>query len=958
MAATEASLLSQYSRAHWSSDDDQASLASVSAIAQTRDGYLWLGSENRLYRFDGIRFVPVDTELPPGAQIQALIGSRDGGLWVGSTNGLQFLKGSTWSRILGADGKALPYVSRIVEDHTGAIWASTSDNGDYGLVKIVSGKVSRFGKSAGVPNPVRALYISSVGRLWIGSDNGACWWNGTKIGECLKIAGQARALVEDAEHRLVVSDAAHGRILLVGETGTAMLMPSMSQSKVGANLLMKSRDSTLWVGTLGQGLIRLANRRVESYRRSDGLSGDLVNALFEDREGNVWVGTSNGLDRFRPPAYRRFTTKEGLSSDVITSIACSQNGGIWAGTGGGGLNRLDGNLIQRQKSLSPDTTVTALYTDRKGTLWVGTTNGLFYNPKSGFVSPFIHQTTQPRLNRVFTIVEAAGGIWFNDANRRLLRFDPISRELRNIAISNQRNDIYRLEPSRDGGLWVGFYHSGVGRVNGKDEYTPLDSGHVLQGPLRALYEDRDRTLWVGTQAGLYCYHEGVWRNWSTRQGIPEGGIQGIVGNTDGDLYLAASQAIFYLRDSTRRTLIAGSHLVPDGTISLDDLHVELDARSTGPRLALSFDGKLWIGSDQGIVGIPPPAEWPTKPRPNVVIESIIDNRHPVTPSAALSLKGSQVDFQYTALSLSNPKKILFRYLLEGFNKDWIEVGGQRLITFTNLSPGRYRFCVTAAVERGSWSTPPACQPFHVDPRFYQTYTFLGVVILTGISTLYGLYYLRLRNIRNRFALVLQERLRVARELHDTLLQGFAGISYQLEAAYRLIDTAPANSKARIERAMDQADEAMVQARQSISMLRLSVLDSGLATAISVAGERMTDGSGIQFKTISEGLFKDLPYSVEGTLYMMATEAIHNAVKHAAPRHIEIRLSRDAKGVYMAISDDGCGFDMAVDGTPKGHWGMRGMVERAKSIGVTLKIHSAPGDGTRVEVKIPVSLLAR
>jgi signal transduction histidine kinase len=326
--------------------------------------------------------------------------------------------------------------------------------------------------------------------------------------------------------------------------------------------------------------------------------------------------------------------------------------------------------------------------------------------------------------------------------------------------------------------------------------------------------------------------------------------------------------------------------------------------------------------------------------------------HPLGVSAGETEIRGQVQFEYTALSLSLPEYVRFRYKLEGLDKGWIDSQNRRQIVYGSLSPRHYRFLVTARDENGVWNDTAASFAFWVPPRFYQTWWFAVLFASTLVACGQSLHRLRMRRMRSRFQLVMQERARLSRELHDTVLQGFAGVVYQLEAASRQLAASPADSKRRIDRALEQADQSLREAREALSCLRLSALeDKSLAEAVKVAGGQILEGTKISFEMNVKGKPRELPYDAQATVYTIAREAMNNAMNHAQPDRVRVDLEYTPTTVRLVVQDDGKGFDVQNSGQKIDHWGLSGMRERARQIHADLLIESAPGRGTRVELVV-------
>jgi signal transduction histidine kinase len=368
-----------------------------------------------------------------------------------------------------------------------------------------------------------------------------------------------------------------------------------------------------------------------------------------------------------------------------------------------------------------------------------------------------------------------------------------------------------------------------------------------------------------------------------------------------------------------------------------------------PKMTVTPDGRVWFVTSGGVAGIDPGAIRANPVPPPVEIEDlVVDGKR--TPFRGGEVKGRSLEVEYTALSLTNPEAVRFRYRLEPVNKTWVDAGSLRHLAYENLSPGRYRLRVTACNNDGLWNAADAGLAFTIEPRFYQTWWFAALAAASIGMAGFGLHRGRMSLMRSRFQLRLQERTRLARDMHDTLLQGFAGVVYQLEAASKQMANSPELGRDRLAKALEQADEALREARQMLSSLRLSGLENRtLAEALRAAGEQAVCASSIRFEFAVRGHQRELPYEVQASLFMIAREAMANAAKHASPSRILAAVAYTAETVILTVTDDGKGFDLEAAESRHDHWGLAGMRERARQAGGSLHIHSASGMGTTVEV---------
>ncbi len=512
--------------------------------------------------------------------------------------------------------------------------------------------------------------------------------------------------------------------------------------------------------------------------------------------------------------------------------------------------------------------------------------------------------------------------------------------------------IYQVAATRAGELWIGYYRGGVSVVSQGAVHSFDSKSGMAGGAVQAIFEDHAGSMWIGTTEGLSRYRSGTWTTWTERDGLPPGGILGVIEDQPGRLWLLTPTGLAVLPAAAADGRGGGG--VPRLTPTIygpgDAIRMRPLAGRVNPRMALSPDGRIWFATVDGLAGIDPAAIRVNRVPPPVGIEElVVDGKRGVPPGPGTQVRGRSVEVEYTALSLTLPETVRFRYMLEPVNKMWVEAGTTRRMAYASLSPGRYRFHVTACNGDGEWNPTGASFAFLIEPRFYQTGWFAVLVAASIGLAGFGLHRGRMRLLRSRFQLILQERTRLARDMHDTLLQGFAGAVYQMTAASRLMATAPERGQERLGKALEQADQSLSEARHMLSSLRLSALENRtLAEALQSAGEQITSGTAIRFERTVRGRERELPYEVQANLYIIAREAMSNAAAHAQPDRIALHLSYAVDGVSLTVRDTGKGFDLEAAETRHDHWGLAGMRERARQIGGTLTISSSPGHGTTVE----------
>ena len=972
--------VSQYAHMSWKSRDGFPK-SEISSIAQTHDGYLWLGTEFGLFRFDGLKHTqwrpPGNQELPSNFIFNLLV-ARDGTLWIGTAKGLASWKDGKLTQYAELAGR---YIFKILEDREGTVWVSGGAVPAGKLCAVRNSGVQCFGDDGSLGRAVFNLYEDSKGNLWAGVKDGVWRW---KPGppKFFSLPGEPdgiQCLGEDTDGTLLAGW--NGGIHRVTDSKIEPYTIPGRAGQIRARRLLRDREGSLWIGTFNEGLLHVHQGRTDAFGFANGLSGESGNTLFEDREGNIWVATGSGLDRFRDFAVAAFSVNRGLSSPRIQSVLADRDGSIWIATRNS-LNRLNGGQVmildaasfkQNGKVLVPN----SLFQDDTGRVWVSNPFGFGYLDNDRFVSV----GTVPGAVTAMA-QDTAGNIWI--ANEHVALFQvrggevvqqiPWSHLGRSDHVSAMTGD-----PSQ-GGIWLGFFLGGVAYYNEgqiRKSYTTAEG--LTGGRVNDVRVDRDGTLWIATEGGISRLKNGRFITLTSRNGLPWEGVHWLQEDDAhsfwlytpcGLLRVAQSEmdawAVAMDRDmNATPTVHATVFDISDGVQSL------AAANHFSPQVAKSSDGKLWfLAGDNGINVVDPNHLAFNKLPPPVHIEQFIADRKTYDATATGNdpvrlpplIRDLQIDF--TALSLVAPEKIRFRYKLEGRDSDWQEVTDRRQVFYNDLPPGNYRFRVMACNNHGVWNEAGTYVDFHIAAAYYQTAWFRILVVLLFLLTLGALYQLRLRQVarvvRGRMEERLEERERIARDLHDTLLQSVQGLILKFHAVSKQIP-ADLPAHAALEKTLDHADEVLAEGRDSIRNLRVhSASLTDLPGAFVSVAEETSQGRTATFKTVVEGRVRDLHPLVLEECYCIGREAIINALTHSEGQHVEAEIAYDARQFRLRVRDDGRGIEpkILVAGGRAGHWGLQGMRERAEKIGGQLRFWSRPETGTEVELTVPGAMAYR
>jgi ligand-binding sensor domain-containing protein/signal transduction histidine kinase/CheY-like chemotaxis protein len=750
---------------------------SVSSICQTRSGYLWLGTYSGLVRFDGVRFTVFEPGNTPGLvgnRVTALMQDSAGDLWIGTESGLSLLKQGRFLSYTTQDGLPNNVIRSICQDRHGTIWIGT----DAGLARLRDATLTSFDFGGALASHASTFtYTDPEGSLWIASNDA----------------------------------------LFVLDEGISSIRPAGTTSAGSVISIIKTRDSSLWIATSDH-LRRLKQGSWKDYGKDDGLLSNVVLAMAEDREGNLWIGTDLGLNCLSAGHIRSYTVKDGLSATSVKSIAEGSEGDLWIGTDGGGLDRWKRPRITaytEQEGL-PESSIVPILQDREGNLWLGATcGGLFRLANgTGTVTRFATRDGLPN-ECVWSLAEDRdGSIWVGTFNGGLSRFGNGRFVTYGEKDGLPGSVVFSLYPDRAGRLWIGTDRGlamlkdgriintftvkdglvndnvkfitedrlgalwiatagGLSRLNNGrfTNYTTNDG--LSYNSVRAIHEDRDGTLWVGTYGGgLNRFKDGKFTRYTTQEGLLDNTVSRILEDDRGNLWMNGNNGISRVSklelnefaEGTRKSVSPITYGVADGMKSREG---NGGGQPAGWR---SRDGKMWFPTIRGLVSVDPSQDY--GPPPPLLLEQALVNGKPVdlAKGADIGPGATEIEFHYTALSFQNPSRVQFKYMLEGYDKDWVAAGTRRAAYYTNLEPGMYRFRVIASNSEGVWNETGASAQFHLIPHFYRTKLFYGFSILAVVFAASALYRVRVRKLKTRaeeLSMLVDQRTRAEAALRET-----------------------------------------------------------------------------------------------------------------------------------------------------------------------------------------------
>jgi len=942
-----------YTRKLWQTQDGLPE-QTVQAFAQTPDHYLWIGTTGGLLRFDGSRFTLFDHSNTPQLRensVFALLASRDGSLWIGTEGGglARYRNGDL--RTYGLDdGLSDNFVRALFEDRGGTIWVGT----DNGLLRFVSGRLVRIDNTGNVPAiAVHAIAEDHLGGLWAGGSRLLHLFRGRVTEYTIEGGGsenRVKSILETRDGTIWVGTVSGLHRLRPGASHFERV-PGITQT---VRVLRQFSDGSLWVGTIGEGIRRLESGKMLAITAPDSLPSNTVLNFFEDDEKNLWIGTQAGMVRLTRTPLRMVPLPQAVDSDFGTVFA-----------------------------------------ERNGLLWVVSTD--VFQVRNGIATPWAHpQLPHLRARNIFR--DRAGALWIGTDGDGVLRLQ--NGKILRLTVSDGlvNNFIRVIVQSRDGSMWLAT-DEGVSHwtTHGFVNYAMRDGLSYFS--TRALIEDRNGDIWVGTDRGLNHLHAGAFVHDAATMALGDQKVWSILEDSEGGLWFGtrdnglyrwkngqlvhfttaeglASNSIYQVIEDRRHGLWLSG---PNGISLLDRLAVDAAAEHPGSHLALTLYGVaseveatqiyggrqpsgcldngdgVWFPSNKGPIHITHETT-PSLPLPPVVIDEVVVDGRSVDPAQPIVMNPGtgRLEISWSPILLRSQESLRFRYRLDGFDTAWSSASALRSASWTNLPAGRY----SLQVEAFEINRPQAVSQIGLailqKPHFWRTWWFVGCSLVLAAAAVFGVFRFRLWQIRTRFEAVLDERGRLAREMHDTVIQGCAGISALLEAVASLREENGTLPQDLFDHARNQVRTTIDEARQAVWNLRQAQPSArNIAASLENMARQVTAETGVPVVCEMSGKPFSLTQMATHELMMMAREAVYNAVLHGHPEQVRLRVSFARKELTLEVRDNGTGFEPAVVmSRDDRHYGLVGMRERVRAVGGDFLLESAPGRGTDLRVRIP------
>ncbi len=926
----------------------------VQAFAQTPDHYLWIGTTGGLLRFDGARLTVFDVENTPQLKtnsVFSLMVSRDTSLWIGTEGGGLLRYSAGRFHVYGAqDGLSDGFVRALHEDRQGTIWVGT----DNGLLRFDGQKFKRVDGVDGRPAiAVHAIAEDHLGRLWVGGSRLLCF-DHDRLRE-YRLPG------ESSQNRVKsLLETTDGTVWVGTVSGLYRLRPSgnVFESIPGIHgtvrVLRQTSGGTLWIGMIGEGIRSIKGYDSVTMTAADTLPSNTVLSVFEDDERNIWIGTQAGMVRLTRTPVRIALLPQTVDSDFGT-IYADRDGTIWVVSTD--VFRMRNGVIEPYKFPGlGNVSVRNVFRDRAGALWVGTDgdgiiringkNLLWLTTRDGLTNNFIRAILQSR----------DGSMWIA-TDEGLSHWTP--RGFTNYRMSDGLSyfSTRALLEDRNGDMWVGT-DRGLNRIHAGVIVHDAATDGLNQRKVWSIHEDSDGGLWFGTRDdGLFRWNEGKLTHFTTDQGLASNSIYQVIEDAKNRLWISGPNGISILN---RHELDATADR-PDHRVSAAFFGISNEVSAAQiyggrqPSGCVDAQGEVWFPTNRGPIHILD--DFVERPAPPpVAIDAVLVNGLPVAADQPVTLYpgNSRLEVVYAPILLRSQDEVRFRYRLEGFDANWIDSAARRVATYTNLPPGKYTFRVAAFEGNDALDVSEASLAIIQRPLFYRTPWFIAICVLFMTALILGIYRFRLWQIKMRFEAVLDERGRLAREMHDTVIQGCASVSALIEALSSLLKGQDRPVQNLIEHARTQLRTTVNEARDEVwNLRRNTAAENSFASALETMAEQIGKEYNIPVSCELAGKQFALNQLATHELLMIAREALYNAVLHGKPARIDVRVTFGRSDLTMEVRDDGGGFDPElVQPNHNHHYGLVGMRERAQSVGGRFRLHSALGKGTEVQIQIP------
>ncbi|WP_160164661.1 sensor histidine kinase [Pedosphaera parvula] len=963
---------------------------SVRALTQTREGYLFIGTDNGVTRFDGVRFVSFgEREGLRCGPVSCMFEDARGALWIGSVNdGLARRQDGKFVTFTTRDGLPANSITALAEDNEGRLWIGTT----AGLGSLLNGCWTSFTNEAVRDKPITGLFKDKNGTLWVTATGAGVFQfqdgrlNPLTDGSVEKLLRDPHCVLVDQSERLWVGAGDDFVLCRAGSQWTHYRVPR-HLDKPFVNTLAESPDGTVWAGSVSEGLFQFKDGKLLAISARSGMLDNFVESLCVDHEGNLWVGTSAGLTQLRPKSVSFLGPAEGLGYGPVQGLAEIAPGEIWAGKANDGLYRWQARNFSRL--LLPgfsqnEAQVNAVLATHDGGAWVASNKGLLRVTDAKADSIDAQPAELSELIAISLAEDHESAVWAGTPEGKVWRLQGGRR----VAVTNfwQTRPITAILPGADGSMWIGTEGAGLHRYQNQTHFQLGKTNGLLSDSIRTLHQDAQGVLWIGTAGGgLARWQQGRITVFTTREGLPDDTISQILEDDAEHLWLGSNRGIASVSKAELQELVIGkaTTLYPRIFGRAEGMLSEECTGGFFPAGLKTKNGLLWFSTLKGLVVIDPRLKNPPARGPSVILEQVMldgalisslpttnpaseaqggksDTGKVVTRTLQIPPGKHRIELRYTGLNFTSPERVRFRYRMEGLDSDWVDAGSLRSAFYSYVPPGKRQFQVIACDGEGVWNETGASLTLTVLPYFWQTWWFLGSVALGLLVSVGGTIRFvekskvqsQLKHLERAQALE-RERARIAQDLHDDLGASLSRISLLSDMA-KVEQSSISQTGTHVNKISELAGQTLRALDEIVWAVRpgSDSLQSLVDYIAHFAGELFNDDSVRCRLHLPDTLpARSLPPEMRHNIFLIAKEALTNALKHAAATEVCVQVKATVNSLEILIRDDGCGFNpINSQGVREGN-GLGNMSRRAESVGGKLVMETAIGKGTTVRLLV-------